>query len=248
MAGCLIVMGAGPPQKDGFRLVDMVVARVDATAITLSELVLETRLVLLQKGGPELARTATLKQPLLNAVLKSMVSRTLLLGEISRLKLRDVQEEDVRRRLRALRARFLSAKAYDRFLADLGFRPSVSRKVDSDATPFLRRTTRAELLVERFLKVRLEAADSPDEREISACYDANAAFFSGWAWTKARARVVEQLRVEHRAEGLRALLARLEARATIQYAASFEQADADASEPSAAGFSCGLESPSSAER
>src|SRR5215831_13043573 len=90
-------IGAEPAPKPDYHLVDMVVAQVDATVITLSRLVAETRLVLLREADAEVARASTLSQGLLNTVLKLIVQRELLLGEVRRLKLRDIPDIEVQK-------------------------------------------------------------------------------------------------------------------------------------------------------
>ena len=109
-------MLAGQPQEpQEERLVDMVVAQVDATVITFSELMAETRLVLLRTRGLELARSGAISEPLMLSLLRSIVHRELILGEVRRLNLQ-VPEEEVERTIAALRRKFPTPEDYQRFM------------------------------------------------------------------------------------------------------------------------------------
>ena len=69
------------PEREISQVVDMVVASVDKRIVTLSELLAETRLVLLRQSGPTRARAASIDRELLSAVLRNILARNLLLSE-----------------------------------------------------------------------------------------------------------------------------------------------------------------------
>jgi hypothetical protein len=205
-----------------YRLIDMVVAEVDSTVITFSELVAETRLVLIRTGGPELARAGSLSQSLLSAVLRSIVVRELILGEVRRLKLRDVPEPEVKKAIEHVRSQFVSPSDYQRFLEKSGFlEPGAEMLRALDAPPSLVAVVTQELLVERFLDVRVRRNVAVRESEVVLCYEANKERIG-----RPYAEVKNQVRLrfeEQRADrALEALVDQLERRATVRYSPSFE--------------------------
>jgi hypothetical protein len=103
------------PVRAGERqLVDEVVAVVDAHSITLSELAAETRIRLAAAQGPA-AATSTLDRRLLAASLRRTVEERVVLSEVERLKLFDLDRGDVDALVARLRARFASAADYEAF-------------------------------------------------------------------------------------------------------------------------------------
>lgn len=226
-------------------LVDMVVARVDTTVITLSELVRETRLVLLQTGGPEVARAAQLSDGLLASVLRNMVSRELLLGEVRRLKLRDVPELEVRRAIEHLREAFASPADYERFLERAHFlEPGAGEARALGAPAGLVEIILAELQVERFLDVRVRRNVVVRDAEISRCFEANRASFGGRTLDEVRGVISARLMEQHQERALRALIAQLERRANVRFTAGFDAA-APGPEPRV-GLDCPEPSPGAA--
>jgi hypothetical protein len=207
------------PPRD--RLVDMVVAEVGGTVVTLSELVAETRLVLLRTRGPDVAWSAELSPRLLGAVLRNVVHRNLLLAEVKRLQLRDPDPEDVDRAGVALRRAFATSGDFDRFLERAGFRDAGSEV--RALPPLLVAILKAELLAERFLDVRVRLdLDVPDD-EVEACYEKNVARLGGRPLEKVRARIVDRLRYEKERAGYEALIVRLEGRTEVVYIPPFER-------------------------
>jgi hypothetical protein len=230
--------------KPEHHLVDMVVAQVDSTVITFSELVAETRLVLLKTGGAELARAGNLSESLFSAVLRSMVVRELVLGEVRRLKLRDVPDTEIKGALDALRRRFVTAADFERFLEKSGFsEPGARRSGDLDAPPSLIAIVTADLEVERFLDVRVRRNIIVRESEVVACHDANAALFRDRSTEEARAEIRTRLEDQQRERALLSLISTLEKRAAIRYTPGFEPPA-----PTRPGDSGGLQCPETKTR
>jgi hypothetical protein len=97
------------------KLVDEVVAVVDAHSITLSELSAETRIHLVEQQGAQVG-SAIPDRPLLAASLRRLVEERVILAEVDRLRLFDLDRVEVESALARFRARFPTSEAYDRFL------------------------------------------------------------------------------------------------------------------------------------
>jgi hypothetical protein len=115
----LLAAAAGPSaQAQSRRLLDEVVAVVEAQTITLSELEAEARIQLVLLRGPQVA-DATLSRPLLAATLRRLVDERVVLAEVERLRLFDLEKLDLEREQRRLREKFASVVAYEAFLRQL---------------------------------------------------------------------------------------------------------------------------------
>jgi hypothetical protein len=212
LVGALLV-SAGPGGT-GERVVDMMVAQVDSSVITWSELVAEARLALLRRRGPEAARTAVLNDELLASVLRTMMSRELLLAEARRLQLRDPTDAEVDRALGELESRFEAAGDFKRFLMRIGF----SVKNDKERAPAgLLAIVQAEIKVEAFLAlvIRQNAAEIGKEAVARCVADHQGAIFESDA--------KEILMRQEQTARLRALIAQLEKKAAIRYDERFRQ-------------------------
>ena len=204
------------------RLVDMVVVQVDATVITLSELIGEARLVVLRARGPELARTAALGQDLLNAVLASMVTRELLLGEVRRLQLREVPEDEIEAAMDGLRRRFSAPGDFARFLERIGLR----EREESDNAVVrgpreLAAILRAELQVERFIALRVGTGGLIRDAEVLRCYDARREELGRRPLATVRPLIERTLREAQSEAQLKGLIAQLEKKAVVHYAPGY---------------------------
>lgn len=210
---------APAPRAD--RLVDMVVAEVGTTVVTLSELVAQTRLVLLRTRGPDIAWSADITPPLLSAVLESIVNRELLLAEVKRLQLRDPDPAVLERAATQLAARFATPGDFDRFLERAGFRDIGADS--SEMPPALVAILKAELLAERFLDVRVRLNAQASVEEITACYEKNRGRFDGRPITEVQGRIGQRIREQKEQRALELLIEQLEERTPIVYLPPFER-------------------------
>ncbi|MCA1826691.1 MAG: hypothetical protein ABR567_11850 [Myxococcales bacterium] len=137
-----IVLAAGPPRQ----LVDEVVAVVDTHSITLSELAAETRIRLALASGPQ-AALAPLDRKLLGASLRKTVEERVVLSEIERLKLFDLDRAEIDAQMARLRSRFATQQDYEAFTR------SIELTEDEIAGVLAR-----ELRVARYLDNRLKLA------------------------------------------------------------------------------------------
>ena len=136
------------------QLVDEVVAVVDAHSITLSELAAETRIRLVAAQGPA-AAVAPLDRPLLAASLRKTVEERVVLSEVERLKLFDLERSEADALTARLRARFPSAAEYEAFTRSIEL-------TEEEITAVLAR----ELRVARYLDNRLKLAAQLRESEL----------------------------------------------------------------------------------
>ena len=114
----LFLCGAAPAHAQPRRLLDEVVAVVEAQTITLSELEAEARIQLVLLRGQQLA-DASLGRPLLAATLRRLVEERIVLAEVERLRLFDLEKADVDREQHRLREKFATEVAYEAFLRQL---------------------------------------------------------------------------------------------------------------------------------
>ncbi len=227
----LILVGQpqeAPPEE---RLVDMVVAQVDSTVITFSELMAETRLVLLRTRGLELARSGVISRPLMLAVLRSIVQRELILGEVRRLNLQ-VPEDEVERALAAVRRKFPTPEDYQRFMDLTGFRDPVT-----GLTPLLSAVLRSELQADRYLDLRVRLNGVMPESDLVRCYEANEKKFFGRTFAEMKPRIQAVLREHREQKALAELIDQLIARAKIRYSPGFDPGPPEADGGSVA-FTC----------
>ena len=197
----------------------MVIAEVDTTVITYSELLAETRLVLVRSGGPRLALAQSLSKPLVLAVLRAMVHRELLLAEMRRLQLGKAPEDGVLDALSSVRRRFATDGDYLRFLERAGF---AELGAEDLAPQSLLAILRAEQQVDRFLDIRIRLAAVISEADLYACYQANAARFSGRSFAQVQDLLRNTLQAQREREALKSLVEQLARRARIQYAKGYE--------------------------
>ncbi|MBK8012822.1 MAG: hypothetical protein IPK13_15845 [Deltaproteobacteria bacterium] len=205
------------------RLVDMVVAQVDETAITLSELVAETRLVLLRTQGLRVAERGSLDQPLLNAVLSAIIQRELIQREIKRLQLRELGDEDLAVGLSGVRRLLPTVEAFEHFMDVAGFQnlgPDAPRAPGSPP-PLLANILRIERLVDRFVEVRIRANIVVSDAELRQCLELSQDRLDKSWKTAAPALRRTLARAKERAE-LGSFIRDLARRAEIRYAPSFE--------------------------
>src|SRR5947209_17799880 len=97
------------------QLLDEVVAVVDAHSITLSEVAAETRVRLVEAQGASTANVP-LDRRILAASLRKTIEERIVLSEMQRLKLFDLEPGEVEALLAKLRALFPSRTEYDAFV------------------------------------------------------------------------------------------------------------------------------------
>ena len=163
---------------------------------------------------------AQLSRDLLRAVLRQMVQRELILAEIRRLQLRQVEATEVDDRLLQLRRRFDSEASWQEFLVRAGFRDSVD--ADEPAPPELTARLRAEAQVDRFLEVRVKLNVVVTDEDVAACYAELPDVFRGASLGRVAPRIKQQLEVQRHGAAMVQLLEQLESRARVRYDPEFE--------------------------
>jgi hypothetical protein len=153
-ASLLVLLLASAAAAQDRQLVDEVVAVVDAHSITLSELKAETRIHMVEQHGAQIA-AAALDRPLLAASLRRLVDERVVLSEVERLKLFDLDRAEVESAQTRFRARFPTVDSYDAFAARVELRP------DEIGAVLAR-----EIRVARYLENRLKLAAQPRESEV----------------------------------------------------------------------------------
>src|SRR4051812_27801292 len=114
-----VLLGAGSGARAADRrLVDEVVAVVDAHSITLSEVEAETRVRLVAAKGAAGA-AGPLDRRLLAASLRRTIEERVVLSEVQRLKLFDLEPAEVESLVAGLRAKFANAAEYEAFTRSL---------------------------------------------------------------------------------------------------------------------------------
>jgi hypothetical protein len=140
-------------------LVDEVVAVVDTHSITLSELMAETRVRLADSQGPG-AAFLPLDRRILAASLRKTVDERIVLAEVERLKLFDLDRAEVDTLLAKLRSKFVSEQEWDNFTR-------MVELTDDEIARVLAREQR----VSRYLDNRLKLAAQLRDSELSSAQD-----------------------------------------------------------------------------
>ncbi len=152
---------------DDGAVIDRVVAVIDGTPITLSELEFEARVALIGRGAVR-AATEALGRETLASALEYAISERLQADEANKLQAWRIEPAEVETALRAFRERFASAPEFDAFLA--------GQEADlQQLGSVLERGLRATRMLES--KVRLRAQVT--EAEIRGYFDAHRAELSG---------------------------------------------------------------------
>ena len=151
MPAILLALALAAPQR---QLLDEVVAVVGAHSVTLSELQAETRVRLAASEG-KAAAAAPLDRGILAASLRKTIEERVVLAEMERLKLFDLERSEVELLLARLRSKFANREEYDAFMRALEL-------TDDEIGSILAR----ELRVGRYLDNRLKLAAQPRESEL----------------------------------------------------------------------------------
>ena len=149
----ILVLAAAAPAAER-QLLDEVVAVVEAHSITLSELAAETRVRLAETQGGA-AASLPLDRPILAASLRRTIEERIVLSEVQRLRLFDLDNAEVDAQLARLRARFASREEYDAFTRSIEL-------TDEEIGAILAR----ELRVARYLDNRLKLAAQLRDSEL----------------------------------------------------------------------------------
>ena len=160
MRALLLLALAGAASAQERQLVDEVVAVVDAHSVTLSELAAETRIHLVEQQGPQMA-SVQLDRPLLAASLRRLIQERVVLSEVERLKLFDLDHAEVDSAVARLRARFPTTAAWEAFARQVEL-------TDDEIAAILAR----ELRVARYLDNRLKLAAQLRESELEEAWKA----------------------------------------------------------------------------
>ncbi|HUJ25718.1 MAG TPA: hypothetical protein VLW85_06855 [Myxococcales bacterium] len=148
----LLLMVLAAPTR---QLVDEVVAVVETHSITLSELAAETRVRLVSSQGPA-AASAQLDRRILAASLRKTVEERVVLAEVERLKLFDLERSEVEALVARFRARFAGEAEYEGFLRSIEL-------TEDEVGSILAR----ELRVGRYLDNRLQLAAKLRDSELA---------------------------------------------------------------------------------
>lgn len=147
--GCAVLGQAAAAER---QLLDEVVAVVDAHSITLSEVVAEARIHMVEEHGAELA-DAVLDGPMLAASLRRVIEERIVLSEVERLKLFDPERSDLEAAVARFRARFRSPERYENFVRGLNL-------TDEEIGAVLARDARVARYLDNRLKLAAQLRDS----------------------------------------------------------------------------------------
>jgi hypothetical protein len=134
------------------RLVDEVVAVVESQTITLSELSAEARIRLVEQQGAQLA-DATPDRALLAASLRRVIEERVVLAEVDRLKLFDLDRAEVDAALARLRGKFPARERWEAFARSL-------QLTDDEIAAVLARGIRVARYLDNRLKLAAQLRDS----------------------------------------------------------------------------------------
>jgi hypothetical protein len=151
----LASLAAGAAER---QLLDEVVAVVEAHSITLSEVAAETRVRLVEAQGPA-AATAPLDRRILAASLRRTIEERVVLSEMQRLKLFDLEPGEIDALLARLRSRFPSRADYDAFARTVEL-------TDDEIGGILARELRVARYLDNRLKLAAQLRDSELEEAV----------------------------------------------------------------------------------
>lgn len=125
---------------------------VESQTITLSELSAETRIGLVEQQGAQVA-DAVPDRPLLAASLRRVIEERVVLAEVDRLKLFDLDRAEVDAAVARLRRRFSSRERWEAFARSL-------RLTDAEIAAVLSREIRVARYLDNRLKLAAQLRDS----------------------------------------------------------------------------------------
>ena len=149
-----------PSELEGAVLIDSVVARVNRHPITESQLEIEARLALAEHGEVAAAQRP-LSDSQLSSALDYLIDQLLLEDEAQRLEVFEIDDEQTRKALSRLAARFPASQPLRTFLDRYGISSDML-----DAS--LRRGLRAEQYLDNRIRVQIQEGTSPAEAQAVA--------------------------------------------------------------------------------
>lgn len=216
LALLLLPAAARPQPARDPQIVEQVVAVVRTPAstqprvITLTRLQEETRIALVSRGATGAAE-AELDAPALRAGLEWLIDQILLLDEVVRLQVFEVERADVLEELRRFQGRFGSPAGYRAFLAR-------ADTTEEELLVVLRRMLR----VQRYVESRVSGAGRVREAEVDRHLQEQGADPRAADRAAVRSTVRAELAERRTRREVKALLGDLRARATIRVLETFE--------------------------
>jgi hypothetical protein len=206
-----------PPGGEGKLLEEVVaVVRTPGTGqtrvITLTRLAEEARIALVARGATR-AASEPLDATALRAALEWLIDQTVLMDEVARLQVFEVERSEVLEELRKFKERFATPEAYAAFLRRLDL-------AEEELLVVLRRTLR----VQRYLDSRVSRAARVGDAEVDAFYQGHRADFGGSPLREVREAVRRHLADERIQAEVRSIVAELRGRAEIRVLAAPDEA------------------------
>jgi hypothetical protein len=154
----LLVAAASAAPAAERQLLDEVVAVVEAHSITLSEVAAETRVRLVEAEGPA-AANVPLDRRILAASLRKTIEERIVLSEMQRLKLFDLDAAEVEALVARLRGRFPLRSDYDAFTRSIEL-------TEEEIGAILTRQLRVARYLDNRLKLAAQLRDSELEEAV----------------------------------------------------------------------------------
>ncbi len=209
-------LSATPPAGSG-KLLEEVVAVVRAPGpgqtrvITLTRLAEEARIALVSRGAIR-AATARLDAAALKAALAWLIDQTVIMDEVTRLQVFEVDRAEVLEELRRFKDRFPGPEAYQAFLGRLDL-------AEEELVVVLRRMLR----VQRYLDSRASRAARVGDADAEAFYRQHLADFGGRPLEEVREAVRAHLADRRVKAEVQAVVAELRARSEIRELVPLEE-------------------------
>lgn len=213
------VLSAAPALAQGAaagRVVEEVVAVVKTPAvgqtrvITLTRLEEEARIALVSRGAVE-AASGPLDGSALKAALEWLLDQVVILDEVTRLQVFEVDRADVLAELERFRAHFAREADYRAFLARADL-------TEEELAAALRRMLR----VQRYLDSRVRLAARVKDAEVEAYWRAHEADFAHRSFADVKEAVRAHLAEEKTRAEVKSIVAELRGRAEIRVLERFE--------------------------
>lgn len=183
--------------------------------ITLSDLELEARVALIERGASGAAE-ADLPDDTLAASLEWLIAEHLLLAEAEVLELDDLDTGALEAAIARFRSRFPTEEAWERFLR-------AQELVEGD----LERIFRRRLVVDGYLSSRLRLAVTVSEAEIRQAWDRRESTFDPERYEQARPMLRAMLEKEKRESMVAALVGDVRRRAEVRILTRFGKRGTD---------------------